>query len=102
MEDAPPDEIVEVTTGQWVALAYSREWPRYVVRWSVRQRAGDADFPVAGGQVEARPSSATPSEAIWSELRQQALDAAPVASSGPSDDESERRSLLAKLFRVRR
>ena len=72
MDDSPPDETVELSADRWIALEFSREWPRYVVTWSVRRRHGDSDFPVVGGRVVREPDRARSADEIWNEGRDQA------------------------------
>jgi hypothetical protein len=82
VDDTPTDEIVEVDDRRFIALTYKRVWPRYVVTWSVRQRAGEGDFPVTNGVAEELPIEGTAGDVMWGRVRDQALAEAQHAAEG--------------------
>jgi hypothetical protein len=94
-----PDEIVEIDEERWILLVFDRRWPKYVVTWSIRQRSGDSDFPIARGEFEALPSKErSGADQIWSGLRQQALDAAMAAQATAAPEQAKSRGFLSRLF----
>lgn len=102
MDEAPPNEIIDLDHDRFIALEFSRRWPQYVVEWSVRQRSTDFDFPLASNTVEKPPLPAGGDPAtLWDELREEALGQARQALEGmaPSDRPvPQRRSILGRLF----
>ncbi len=102
MNDFSGAEQVELEHARFILLTYSRDWPKYVVSWSLRQTAGDGDFPLGSGHVEQLPpSDAAGVDALRDELRQAALDQANVASAeiAPTEGSTHgKRSLFGRLF----
>lgn len=100
MDEGPADETVELDADSWIALEYSRQWPKYVVSWSIRRRAGDSDFPLARGQVDVLPSSqGAMTEEMWAELRRQGLDQAMAhAQSAAATTGNRKQSFLGRLL----
>jgi hypothetical protein len=102
VEEAPPNETIEQEHDRFISLEFSRRWPQYVVEWSVRQRSGDLDFPLASSTVERPPSPAGGEPAaLWDELREEALSQARQALEGmraPDQPVQQRRSMLGRLF----
>ena len=95
-------ERVEAEHARFVLLTYSRDWPKYVVSWSLRQIAGDGDFPLNSGHVEQLPPrDATGLDALRDDLRQEALDRANAASAEiapAAGSQGGKRSFLGRLF----
>lgn len=96
MNDGPADELVDLGDEHWIALSYTRRWPKYVVNWSIRRRAGDSDFPLANGELEALPSTGPSTEEIWSRLRQLAVEEATARQQ--IIPARGKRSLLARIL----
>ena len=94
------DEIVELDAQRFVALHFLRDWPRFVVEWSLKQRMGDSDFPVATGRFEKVPAEGDQAQEIWHGLRQAALQEAQKAAedSPASAPEPTRSSWLSRLL----
>lgn len=82
MEDIERADWVELDESRFIQLEMSRRWPKWVVAWWVRQKRGEADFPVAHGEVERLPGENADLDEIWESLRQEALDQAAVALQG--------------------
>ena len=100
IDDSPPDETIEVSEDRWIALAFAREWPRYVVEWSVRKRAAQSDFPVVRGRVVREPERGRPSEEIWAEARDQAVEETNAALERQAAEQpAQGKGLLSRLFR---
>lgn len=99
MNDSPADEELDTGDDLSVALAYARQWPKFLAHWSIRRRVGDRDFPVVSGQVEALPTADRTAEDIWAALREQALEQANAARPAPVADSSKSGSLLSRLFK---
>jgi hypothetical protein len=100
LDDSPPDETIELTEDRWIALAFSREWPRYVVEWSVRRRVGESDFPLLRGRVVREPESGGSGHEIWCEARDQAVEEANGAlDQQVSEQPDGSKGLLSRLFR---
>jgi hypothetical protein len=95
-------ETVELDAERFVLLVFSRDWPKYIVSWALRQRAGEGDFPLGSGAVSSLPPrDGEDLEALWERLRQEALDeanelAAEATVAAPAAP--KRRSLLGRLF----
>jgi hypothetical protein len=95
-------ETVELDAERFVLLVFSRDWPKYIVSWTLRQRAGEGDFPLGSGAVSSLPPrDGEDLDTLWERLRQEALDganaqAAEAAMAAPVAP--QRRSLLARLF----
>lgn len=102
MEEITRSETVDIDDQRFILLEFGRRWPRYVLDWSVRQRAGESDFPLAGGTLDRLPPpSGEDIDALWEELRQEALGQAnqAVGSVSPAADQgSVRRSFWSRLF----
>jgi hypothetical protein len=99
MDDVPADETIELSIDRWIVLAFAREWPRYVVNWSVRQRAGDSDFPLLSGQASLAPERDRSSEEMWSQARDLATDDANAAlETRVADAPTRKRGLLSRIF----
>lgn len=89
----------ELDPDRWIQVEVTRHWPRYVAAWSVRQRSGDSDFPLASGEVERMPPEDPADlerelEALREEARSAALSAVPA---GPEVRE-RRKGLLSRIF----
>jgi hypothetical protein len=92
-------DTVELDARRFVALELSRRWPKYVMAWSVRERSGESDFPVAGGEIERMPASGQDVETLWDDLRAEALRRAQAAlDTSPAAREQEKKSFLGRLF----
>jgi hypothetical protein len=93
-------EIIELASNRFIQLETYRQWPKLGVLWSVRQRAGESDFPLQQGSEEQIPASGQSAEDVWVTLRESALIAAREAAdtAAPSADEGKRSSLFARLF----
>lgn len=99
MDDVEGIETVELDTQRFIALESSRRWPRYVIAWSVRQRSGDSDFPLAHGEVESMPPEAGKNlDDMWAQLRQDAIDQA-TAAAGEAPKPAPKQSFIGRLFR---
>lgn len=101
MEEGPIPQTVEIDGDRFISIEYERRWPKWVAVWSVRQRAGDGDFPVARGEVESRAVPGDQAaEDIIETLRQESLDRAMAASNtAPQVTDEKQPSLLGRLFR---
>ena len=101
METIENVETVDIDAERFISLEFARHWPKYVIAWSVRQRSGDSDFPLADGVVEQLPPEGANLEAMWAELREdalrQAMTAAESASPAPSS-QPRQRPLLGRFF----
>lgn len=89
----------ELDPDRWVQVEVTRRWPRYVAAWSVRQRSGDSDFPLASGEIERMPPKHPADleqelDALREEARSAALSAVPA---GPAGGE-RRKGLLSRIF----
>ena len=99
MQETPADETIELAPDRWILLVFGREWPRYIVEWSVRQRHGDSDFPTLGGRVVQEPDSSRSAEELWSEARERAIEEANSALAQAAERQgSSRKGLLARIF----
>jgi hypothetical protein len=92
-------ETVELDGKLFIQLETYRQWPKLGVLWSVRQRSGDSDFPLARGSEEQLPRSED-ADAVWARLRERALAAAQDAAqtAAPAASEQKRTSFFARLF----
>jgi hypothetical protein len=97
VEEIPADEMVEVDDRRFILLTFERVWPKYVVSWSVRQREGEGDFPVASGSAEELPSNDAAADTMWSRVREQALSQANHAV-GQATPVEQRKGFFARLF----
>jgi hypothetical protein len=98
-EPGPPDETVELDADRWIVLVFERRWPKYVVSWSIRRRSGESDFPIARGEVEAPPSrDSADGEAIWAELRRQAIGQATASLAVAGEVAPKSRSLISRIL----
>jgi|SRR5947209_2378423 len=95
-------ETVEIDADHWIQLEFGRRWPKYVVDWSVRRRAGEGDFPLASGSAEGMPPRDQGGmDALWDELRATAVDqarAAWVEGVRAEGEPPKSRSLLGRLL----
>jgi hypothetical protein len=93
-------ESVDIEGDRSIFLEFGRKWPKYVVAWSVRERAGDSDFPVEAGSIDLLPTSEREGEEIWDELRQQALERAgqSVKASKWKEAKKPKRRLVDRLL----
>jgi hypothetical protein len=101
MEAIERTETVELEADRFIMLEFGRRWPRYVVEWSVRQRVGDSDFPLANGMVDRLPSAGREPDDVWEQMREKALRQASEAAesySGPPAPQQKRHSFLGRLF----
>lgn len=89
----------ELDPDRWIVVEISRRWPKYVAAWSIRQRAGDSDFPLASGEVERMPPTAgAEMEAELETLREQARQQALAALPRDPEREPRRKGFLSRLF----
>lgn len=96
----PWEETVEIDAERWVALEFCRRWPRYAVDWTVRQKHGDGDFPVARGSVDAMPPGKGGSvDEVWDGLRVEALGRARESVVVAGGGEESQPGLFRRLFR---
>jgi hypothetical protein len=89
----------ELDPDRWIAVEISRRWPKYVATWSIRQRAGDSDFPLASGELERMPPpEGADLEAELDTLREQARQQA--LNTLPSEEERRPagKGFLSRLF----
>lgn len=95
-DDSAGVEELDLADNQFIALEQSREWPKYVVTWSIRRREGDADYPIASGCVERMPEDDI--EALLASMRAEAIQQAKaqVQSTVPAKSSP---SLLDRLFK---
>jgi hypothetical protein len=99
VNDPERSEVVSLDDDRWIALEYGRRWPQYTLEWSVRQPAGDADFPIVQGRVEAMPPVDGDVEGLLADLRSRALTEAHSALVAlPPAAPPPRRSLLSRLL----
>jgi hypothetical protein len=93
-------EIIELESDRFIQLETYRQWPKLGVLWSVRQRAGESDFPLQQGSEEQIPASGQSSGEVWAMLRGPALAAAREAAetAAPASGEGKRPSFLSRLF----
>jgi hypothetical protein len=99
VEQVERSETIDLDTERFVSLEFSRQWPKYVVSWWVRQRVGESDFPLATGSVDRLPpGQGEDPESVWNELRQSALDQAMTAAPQATAPEPKRRSFLDRLL----
>ena len=98
MDAEERSETVEIDSDRWITLEFSREWPKYVVEWSIRRRVGDGDFPEGTGRVERMPPrDGETLEDVQDELRRSAVaEAQEAASQVPATQ--ERPSFFKRLF----
>lgn len=94
-------EIIELTPNRFIQLETYRQWPKLGVLWSVRQRAGESDFPLQQGSEEQIPASGQGPDEVWATLRESALAAAQNAAgtAEPSSGDGKRSSIFGRLFR---
>jgi hypothetical protein len=101
MDIYPMDESIDVDSETFIVLSYDRTWPKYVVTWSVRRRAGESDFPVETGSVGDLPPRQGTLEDLWDRLRQEALaqaqNAVGVTDTAPVGGTATR-GFLSRLF----
>ena len=98
MDEAGGIETVELDDERFIALESTRNWPKYVIEWSVRRRSGDSDYPLAHGEVESMPPTEGETlEEMWARLREDALAQA-TAASGAEQTQEPKRSFLGRLF----
>lgn len=99
MEASPPDENVDLSGDRWILLVFAREWPRYIVEWSIRQQSGESDFPVLSGRIVREPDRDRSSEEIWNDARELAIEEASAALARHETQlSSGRKGLLARLL----
>jgi hypothetical protein len=100
VEQVPWSETVEIDEQRWISLEFSRQWPKYAVRWQLRQRSGDGDFPAARGEIDQMPAGKDGADPIWESLRQRAIQAASQAAESTAA-EAPKRSFFSRLRRSR-
>ena len=102
MDNIERVETVEIDADHWIQLEFGRRWPKYVVDWSVRRRAGEGDFPIASGASEGMPPrDGGDMDALWDDLRTAAVEQARTAWVADVRVEAEapkQRSLLNRLL----
>jgi hypothetical protein len=94
-------ETVELDANRWITLEFAREWPKYVVTWSIRRKVGDGDFPAGTGRVERMPPRGDETvESVLEALRGEAISDARAAAESDAGDEARRRpgGLIRRLF----
>ena len=95
-------DVVELDAERFISLQFERRWPKYVVEWSVRRRAGESDFPLAKGNLERLPSKEGDQvDTVWEEMRVIALEQAREANARIAESTvgtKPRRSLLDRLL----
>lgn len=102
MEAGEWDETVDLDPQRFVALHFRRRWPAYTVEWSLKQRVGESDFPLASGAREEVPADGENADGIWQRLKESAIrDAHQAAdSSAPAESQHARSSSwLSRLLR---
>lgn len=89
----------ELDPDRWIVVEISRRWPKYVASWSVRQRAGDSDFPLVSGELDQMPpDSPADLEGQLDDLREQGRRAALAAVPQEHPSEPRKRGLISRLF----
>ena len=89
----------ELDPERWITVEISRRWPKYVATWSIRQRAGESDFPLASGELERMPPGHPGDlEAELDELREQARQVARAALPQEQPTETHSRGFFSRLF----
>jgi hypothetical protein len=93
-------EIIELESDRFIQLEKYRQWPKLGVLWSVRQRAGESDFPLQRGSEEQLPASGQNADEVWDVLRESALAAARTAAdtAASAPGKGKRPSFLGRLF----
>lgn len=90
----------EIDADRWIQVQITRRWPKYIASWSIRRKVGEADYPLASGEVERMPPRReadldTEMDALRDEARSQAMAAIPPDKASMD----ERRGLIGRLFR---
>ncbi|HZU12607.1 MAG TPA: hypothetical protein VFB58_07180 [Chloroflexota bacterium] len=93
MDEQPDVEALDLGDDLWIDLQQSREWPKYVVTWSVRRKQGDSDYPVASGRLERMPGGDP--EELLAAMREDALAEAKSAVPRQQPPTSWLRRLLS-------
>lgn len=89
----------ELDPERWIVVEISRRWPKYVASWSVRQQAGDSDFPLASGELERMPpSNPADLETELDALREQARAEATAALPAEQSTKPRNRGIFSRLF----
>lgn len=93
-------EVIELESNRYIQLEKYRQWPKFGVLWSVRQRVGESDYPLQRGSEDALPAASQEPDELWNSLRDTALAAARVAAETdvPASGGKKRPSLFARLF----
>ncbi|GAC1627011.1 MAG: hypothetical protein NVS4B2_06820 [Chloroflexota bacterium] len=92
-------ETEELDGDRSVQFEFGRRWPKYVVTWSIRQRAGDSDFPVANGEITSMPpATGDDLESLWNDLRQRAHAEACEAGAASGANAGRSRSFFDRLL----
>jgi hypothetical protein len=89
----------ELDPNRWIQVEVTRRWPKYVAVWSIRQRSGDSDFPLASGEIQRMPPHDPADlehelEALREEARSTALSALPAEPLG----RERRKGLFSRIF----
>lgn len=94
-------EIIELGSDRFIQLEKYRQWPKLGVLWSVRQRAGESDYPLQRGAEEQIPARGQNADDAWDTMRAAALTAAQQAAEvvAPVSDARPRPSFLDRLLR---
>lgn len=103
MDELVSTETLDLDQDHFLSLETSRQWPKYVVAWSVRRRSGDSDYPVRSGTIERMPpKSPAELEEMLEALRQEAIaeatEAAAVSTQQSGKAEHSGGSFLSRLF----
>lgn len=96
MDEAPPDQTIELDDDRFILIQFERAWPRYSAAWTVRRRSGDSDFPLTSGKVEVLPDRESP-ENPWESVAAGARAAA-TAAAAAWEEERPPRSFLERLL----
>ncbi|GAC1445907.1 MAG: hypothetical protein NVSMB52_08840 [Chloroflexota bacterium] len=92
------DDTIDIDADRFITVVYERRWPKNVASWSVRQRSGDSDYPLARGEVDAVLKPEHDASAVWTSVREQALFQANAAALSFVPAEEKRPSFFQKLL----
>lgn len=99
MENEPSVESLDLDDHHFVSIEMVRQWPKYVVTWAVRRRAGDTDYPVQTGTLERMPPPAGEGvDDMLASMREEAIEQARQAAGSVEEEPAgEKRSFLDRL-----